>query len=81
MFWLKEPKKHFPKQEADIDEYGVCCGRIQNKLGLSQSTVSHYLKLLDRCGLVISTRSAQWTFYKRNAKFIDQFLHDIQTYL
>jgi DNA-binding transcriptional ArsR family regulator len=64
--WLKDPSRHFPDQEAHINEAGVCVGQIQQKAGLTQSTVSEYLSLLQRTGLIQSTRVGQWTYYKRN---------------
>ena len=65
--WLKEPEKHFPPQEhAAFDEVGVCVGQIQQKAGLTQSTVSEYLSILQKSGLLESTRLGQWTYYKRN---------------
>ena len=70
--WLKDMKQHFPK--ATQTEHGICCGLIQEKLGLSQSTVSSYLAQLERCGLLIATRDKQWTFYQRNEAVIQQFL-------
>jgi DNA-binding transcriptional ArsR family regulator len=72
--WLKNPKKHFPHHKADVFEVGVCCGAIQEKLGMSQSTVSHYLSLLERCGLLESRREGQWTFYRRNEVEIEKFI-------
>ena len=68
--WLKEPEKHFPTQ-GDNFEPGVCVGQIQKKAGLTQSTISEYLSILQRAGLIESTRIGQWTYYKRNAKAID----------
>jgi ArsR family transcriptional regulator len=62
--WLKEPEKNFPEQESF--ESGVCVGQIQQKAGLTQSTVSEYLSLMQRTGLVTATRVGQWTYYKRN---------------
>jgi DNA-binding transcriptional ArsR family regulator len=65
--WLKEPEKHFPKQECgQFAETGVCVGHIQQKSGLTQSTVSEYLSMLQRANLLIATRMGQWTHYKRN---------------
>jgi len=76
--WLKEPQKHFPQQEhKSLEEAGVCVGQIQQKCGLTQSTVSEYLALLQRAGLVQSTRIGQWTYYKRNeaaVEFLNQFI-------
>ncbi|MFD2934590.1 ArsR/SmtB family transcription factor [Spirosoma flavum] len=65
--WLKEPEIHFPLQDfCEAKGVGVCVGHIQAKCGLNQSTVSEYLSLLQRAGLVTATRVGQWTFYKRN---------------
>jgi ArsR family transcriptional regulator len=41
-------------------------GAICEKLGLSQSTASHYLALLEQAGLVVARRCGQWTYYERN---------------
>ncbi|WP_251441508.1 ArsR/SmtB family transcription factor [Veillonella intestinalis] len=69
--WLKEPTKYFPPQglhipEGDSFEGGVCVGSIQDKLGISQSAVSHYLDLMQRAGLLESARYGKWTYYRRN---------------
>ncbi|GAA4312145.1 metalloregulator ArsR/SmtB family transcription factor [Mucilaginibacter gynuensis] len=64
--WLKEPELNFPGQLAYGFDDGVCVGAIQQKVGLTQSTVSEYLTILQRAGLVKSTRKGQWTYYQRN---------------
>ncbi|WGQ09584.1 metalloregulator ArsR/SmtB family transcription factor [Pedobacter gandavensis] len=64
--WLKDPAASFPEQIHAGFEVGVCVGEIQRKSGLTQSTVSEYLSILQRAGLVSSTRVGQWTYYKRN---------------
>jgi DNA-binding transcriptional ArsR family regulator len=64
--WLKDPEKHFPDQKPFGYENGVCVGIIQQKCGLTQSTISDYLALLQRAGLVEATRVGQWTCYRRN---------------
>jgi ArsR family transcriptional regulator len=66
LYWLKDPETNFPDQAADGFANGVCVGQIQKKAGLTQSTVSEYLSLLLRAGLLKSTRVGQWTYYKRN---------------
>ena len=66
--WLKEPEINFPEQLAAGFEHGVCVGQIQIKTGLTQSTVSEYLSILQRAGFIESTRVGQWTYYKRNDK-------------
>ncbi|MEF3092318.1 helix-turn-helix transcriptional regulator [Raoultella sp. WB_B2P2-3] len=71
--WLKEPKKHFHQPDADADEVGVCVSIIQEKVGLSQSTVSLYLAALQRAQLVTSRRIGPWTYYKRDNEKIAEF--------
>lgn len=63
--WLKEPEINFPDQLAGCFEHGVCVGQIQSKAGLTQSTVSEYLSVLQRAGFIESKRVGQWTYYKR----------------
>lgn len=66
--WLKEPDIHFPRCPGDLDNgtQGVCVGYIQQKTGLTQSTISEYLSMLQKAGLLTATRVGQWTYYKRN---------------
>lgn len=64
--WLKDPGTHFPEQIDSGFENGVCVGQIQKKTGLTQSTISEYLSLLLRAGLLKTTRIGQWTYYQRN---------------
>lgn len=73
--WLKNPENHFPPHQ-DIDHFddGVCVGYIQDKTGLSQSTVSTYLNSMQNAKLVIPTRHGKWTYYRRNEEVIQQFL-------
>ncbi|MGF6176945.1 ArsR/SmtB family transcription factor [Sinorhizobium sp. A49] len=73
--WLKEPQAHFPTQEHPF-EMGVCAGQFE-RCGLSQSTVSSHLAILQRAGLVTTKRLGQWVFYKRNEETIAAFLKDI----
>lgn len=74
LMWLKEPKKYFHQPDADADEVGVCVSIIQEKVGLSQSTVSLYLSSLQRANLVTSKRIGPWTYYKRNNEKVAEFL-------
>ena len=72
--WLKD-RSNFPPalpEHSDLD--GVCVGYIQEKAGLSQSTISNYMGLLKQAGLVISERHGQWTFYRRDEDGIREFL-------
>jgi DNA-binding transcriptional ArsR family regulator len=67
--WLKHPEAHFsPQEHAAFEQVGVCVGQIRQKSGLSQSTVSEYLAVLQKAGLLEATRLGQWTYYKRNER-------------
>lgn len=77
LHWLKEPHRHFPEDGVESCHYGVCVGLIQKKSGLAQSTISHYLAMLEEAGLVIATRHGQWTHYRRN----DQALKALAEYI
>lgn len=75
MRWLKEPEKHFPPQGTHLPEGtdfegGVCVGSICERAGISQSTISHYLDLLQRAGLIESTRAGKWTYYRRKEETV-----------
>jgi ArsR family transcriptional regulator len=75
--WLKDPAQHFQPQSHPLED-GVCVGRIFERAGLSQSTVSAYLAMLQRAGLVTSKRIGQWVFYQRNEKTIREFLKQMK---
>ena len=79
--WLKDPSKHFPITKTNCESNGVCVGLIQQKAGLTQSTISEYLSILQRSGLVTATRLGQWTYYKRNEIAFEKLSHLIATEL
>lgn len=79
--WLKEPGKHFISQHCDVTKEGVCVGLIEQKAGLSQSTVSQYLLQLQQVGLITMERKGQWTYCKLNKKFIKDFVVQLGTTL
>ena len=76
MVWLKKPEEHFPTQELPA-EMGVCANQFQRS-GLSQSTVSSHLGVLQRADLLTTHRVGQWVFYRRNEKTIAEFLACLQ---
>lgn len=82
LHWLKEPELNFPEQKQHSDfDHGVCVGQIQLKAGLTQSTISEYLSILQRAGLVKSTRIGQWTYYQRDEKAFEVLGQMIQSEL
>ncbi|TGA98974.1 ArsR family transcriptional regulator [Sporolactobacillus shoreae] len=84
--WFKDPLKHFDKPTAilskNISEKGdVCVGDIQEKAGLSQSTISSYLAMLQDAGLLESERHGKWTYYRRNEEAIRKLADNIKKLL
>lgn len=73
---LKDPQRHFAEQEHPLD-FGVCGKLIDQRTGLSQSTVSAHLATLQRAGLLTTRRIAQWVFYQRNEEVIKAFLDQL----
>lgn len=71
--WLKDPQQHFAEQEHPL-EMGVCCKLVEQRAGLSQSTVSAHMAVLHRVGLVNARRVGQWIFFQRNEEAIQSFL-------
>ncbi|MFH7015548.1 ArsR/SmtB family transcription factor [Flavobacterium sp. FlaQc-47] len=80
--WLKKPGDNFLKQKyvPDLSD-GVCVCHIQDKTGLSQSTVSHYLKMLQKVNLLIATRHGKWTYYRRNESKILNYINTLSNQL
>lgn len=80
LHWLKEPELYFSDQEHPLS-FGVCAGKIDQKTGLSQSTVSNHLAILQRAGFVSSKKVGQWNFFSRNEAAIQAFLQGLQQQL
>jgi DNA-binding transcriptional ArsR family regulator len=79
MRWLKDPEMNFPPHtEVNGFDDGVCVSFIKAKAGLSQSTISHYLNMMEDARLVVSTRIGKWTYYKRNAKVLKEYFRQSQ---
>lgn len=76
--WLKDPEEHFPPHE-DLGHFndGVCVQYIRKKAQLSQSTISHYLSMMQHAGLVKPTRHGKWTYYKRDEEAIQTYLKSL----
>jgi DNA-binding transcriptional ArsR family regulator len=73
LHWLKDPQAYFADQDHSL-EIGVCASKIDQRTGLSQSTVSAHLATLQRAGLISSKKVGQWNFFKRNEDVIQTFV-------
>ncbi|MDH7445583.1 ArsR/SmtB family transcription factor [Aquimarina sp. 2201CG14-23] len=76
--WLKDPASNFPPHsELGHFDFGVCGQYIKDKSGLSQPTISHYLAIMNKAGLLTPTRHGKWTYFKRNEQTIQEYIKQI----
>lgn len=52
----------------------MCVCEIMEELGLSQSLVSHHLRLLRKSGLVKDEKDGKWVFYSANETRLKEML-------
>jgi len=50
----------------------LCGGEIEERIRLSQPTISHHMAILTKAGLVEANKQGQWRWYRRNEKAIRQ---------
>lgn len=76
--WLKDRSNFPPALPEHAGMEGVCVGYIQEKAGLSQSTISNYMSVLKDAGFVVSARHGQFTFYQREEAALEAFIAAVQ---
>ena len=77
ILWLKHPEQEFGVQvhsKTLIDfPNSVSVKSIQKRCGVSQSSVSTFMTMLERADLVESRKIDQYTYYRRNETVIREF--------
>ena len=74
-----------PKRVMIVDMLScgeLCACKILEKFEMSQSTLSHHMKLLCECGIVKGREVGKWTYYSLDADTVNktmQFLCTITT--
>ena len=48
----------------------LCAGHIEERVALSQPTISHHMAILTKAGLVEATKQGQWRWYRRKERAI-----------
>lgn len=62
-------------QIFDILRHGrKCANGILNKLQITQPTLSHHMKILCDCGIIIAEKNWKWTHYSINRTKLDELL-------
>jgi len=72
---LKGKKERNPQQKAGPC---LCGGEIEERIQLSQPTISHHMSILTKAGLVEATKEGQWRWYRRNEKAIRQVVKTLR---
>jgi ArsR family transcriptional regulator len=56
----------------------LCAGDIEERVHLSQPTISHHMAILTKAGLVEATKKGQWRWYRRDEKAIRQVVKTLR---
>jgi DNA-binding transcriptional ArsR family regulator len=60
---------------------GLCASDIEQRIHLSQSTVSHHMSVLSQAGLVEAKKQGQWMWYHRNETALREFTRALRANL
>jgi ArsR family transcriptional regulator len=66
---------------ANVMGPSLCAGDIEERIRLSQPTISHHMAILTKAGLVEATRQGQWRWYRRNEKMIRGMVKTLRGHL
>jgi DNA-binding transcriptional ArsR family regulator len=56
----------------------LCAGDVEERVQLSQPTISHHMAILTKAGLVDATKKGQWRWYRRNEKAIREVVKTLR---
>jgi DNA-binding transcriptional ArsR family regulator len=71
---LRESAAEAKKSGRNSPGACLCGGEIEERIRLSQPTISHHMTILTKAGLVEANKQGQWRWYKRNEKAIRQIV-------
>jgi DNA-binding transcriptional ArsR family regulator len=77
---LKKPRGT-PKGKLDTRTTGLCAGDIEERVGLSQPTISHHMAILTKAGLVEAVKQGQWRWYRRDDIALRQMIKTLRSKL
>jgi ArsR family transcriptional regulator len=59
-------------------ETGLCAADIEARVKLSQPTISHHMRILEKAKVVEAKREGHWRWYRRNEKLIAETMRDLK---
>jgi len=75
---LKERGGSSSKKQSEKKQTGLCATDIEERVKLSQPTVSHHMRILEQASLVESKREGRWRRYQRNEKLITELMRGLK---
>ena len=78
---LKQRGPVAPSSPATGKHVGLCAGDIEERVHLSQPTISHHMAILTKSGLVDAVKQGQWRWYRRNEKALRRLVKTLRTQL
>jgi DNA-binding transcriptional ArsR family regulator len=66
---------------APPGKIGLCAGDIEDRVHLSQPTISHHMAILTKAGLVNAVKQGQWRWYRRSEKALRQLVKSLRRQL
>jgi DNA-binding transcriptional ArsR family regulator len=59
-------------------DIGLCASDIEQRIRLSQPTISHHMSILKKAGLVEARKLGQWMWYRRNETTLRDFARTLK---
>jgi DNA-binding transcriptional ArsR family regulator len=59
-------------------DVGMCASDIEERVHLSQPTISHHMAILNKAGLVEAKKLGQWMWYRRNELALREFARTLR---
>lgn len=62
-------------------ETGLCACDVEQRMHLSQPTISHHMGILKKAGLVQASKQGQWVWYRRNETALRELARNLRSAL
>jgi DNA-binding transcriptional ArsR family regulator len=59
-------------------DVGLCASDIEQRVHLSQPTISHHMSILKKAGLIEAKKLGQWMWYRRNETVLRKFARTLR---
>ena len=59
----------------------LCAGEVEERVRLSQPTISHHMAILTKAGLVEAVKQGQWRWYRRNENALRRLVKSLRAQL